>query len=119
MNKIKKAIEYFEHMLQCMRDEPPENITNSRDVKEWEDENNNIRETFETALELLTSIEKPPQIVEISEGDLVCIKTNLLLSPEVLKKVQADFVKQKESGVIVIDGNFEYKIIKAKKEDEA
>lgn len=66
----------------------------------------------------IEALEKQPQIIEISEADLVCIKTDLLLHPKVLEKVHEDFVKQKESGVIVIDGSFEYKIIKAKKEDE-
>ena len=51
--KEEKAKEYLEHMLWCMGDEPPENLTDERDIKEWEDEHRNIREALEVSIEAL------------------------------------------------------------------
>jgi hypothetical protein len=48
-----RAIEMLEHMLWCMGDEPPHNLTNPRDVKEWEDEHKKIRETFEVSIKCI------------------------------------------------------------------
>lgn len=45
-----KAKEYLEHMLWCMSDEPPNNLTDERDIKEWEDEHRNIRNALEVAI---------------------------------------------------------------------
>ena len=45
-----KALEYLHHMLNMMADEPPENLTDWRDIQEWKDEHNNIRETLEISL---------------------------------------------------------------------
>ena len=52
MTKL-KAIQMLEHMIQCMGDEPPENLKNPRDIKEWEDEHNKIRKTFELSIECI------------------------------------------------------------------
>lgn len=51
--KEQKAKEYLEHMLWCMGDEPPENLTDERDIKEWEDEHRRIKETFIVAIRTL------------------------------------------------------------------
>lgn len=45
-----RAKDYLEHMLNMMAKEPPENLTDERDIKEWEDEHNSIRETLKVSL---------------------------------------------------------------------
>ena len=48
-----RAKDYLKHMLNMMADEPPENLTDEHDIKEWEDEHRHIREAFEVAIEAL------------------------------------------------------------------
>lgn len=67
----------------------------------------------------IEALEKPPQIVAILEGDLLIIKTDVLLHPNDLYKLRQNIKKQKESGVIVLDSRFDYTIVKMNKEDEA
>lgn len=58
-----RAKGYLKHMLDMMADEPPENLTDERDIKEWEDEHKNIRETLETSLVAVEKqIEKKPDL---------------------------------------------------------
>ena len=64
-----KANEYLKHMLWCMGNEPPENLTDERDIKEWEDEHRHIRETFEVAIQALEKqIPKKPQLITRTGG---------------------------------------------------
>lgn len=67
--KEQKALEYLEHMLNMMAKEPPENLINERDIKEWEDEHNNIRETLEVSLVAVKKqIPKKPKLVTRADG---------------------------------------------------
>lgn len=69
-----RAKDYLKHMLDMMADEPPENLTDERDIKEWEDEHKNIRETLETSLVAVEKqIAKKPDLWGdgYSDGELV------------------------------------------------
>ncbi len=88
-------------------------------LKDWVGNDSLTRQDMQNAIdEAIQALEKPPQIVEILEGDLLIIKTDTLLHPEHLYKLRQDVKKQKESGVLVLDARFDYTIVKMNKEDK-
>lgn len=61
-------------MLNMMADEPPESLSDEHDIKEWEDEHKNIRETLEISLiAVKKQIAKKPDLWGdgYSNGELV------------------------------------------------
>jgi hypothetical protein len=55
---MQEAKGYLEHMLRTMAVEPPENLTDIRDIKEWEDEHSKVRDTLEISLSAIEELEK-------------------------------------------------------------
>ena len=55
---VQEAKEYLEYMLEMMADEPPTNLTDIRDIKEWEDEHSKVRNTLEISLSSLEEVEQ-------------------------------------------------------------
>ena len=104
MNEIKEIIETIQNMNFC-------GLCTTGNCREC------IRKKAkEKAIEAL---KKPPQIIEILEGDLLIIKTDAVLHPVDLYKIKKEVMEQKESGTIVLDGRFDYTIVKMNKEDAA
>lgn len=62
-----EAIKHLEHIIWCMGDEPPQNIKNDRDIKEWEDEHKKIKKTYEVAIQALEEIQQYRAIGTIEE----------------------------------------------------
>ena len=64
---LEKSKSYLMHMLAMMAIEPPKDLIDERDIKEWEDEHSKIRETLECSL---SAVEKqiPKKIVNRGQG---------------------------------------------------
>ena len=95
--KENRAKEYLEHMLWCMGDETPGNLTDERDIKEWEDEHKNIRETFEIAIAALeTQIPKKQCNINDYDSHLRLSKAGFLCCSATNKDIRYPFISLRD-----------------------
>ena len=52
-----------------------------------------------------------PLKVKISEGEILILKTNMLLHPRDLERIRINIEQQRESGIITIPNGFDYEIV--------
>ena len=62
-----EAIKHLRHIIWCMGNEPPENLKDWRDIQEWEDEHNKLKQTYETSIQVLEEIQEYRAIGTVEE----------------------------------------------------
>jgi hypothetical protein len=62
-----EAIKHLRHIIWCMGNEPPENLKDWRDIQEWEDEHNKLKQTYETSIQVLEEIQEYREIGTVEE----------------------------------------------------
>lgn len=49
--------------------------------------------------------------VKISEGEILVLKSKMLIHPRDLERIQTNIARQRESGIITIPNGFDYEIV--------
>lgn len=57
-----------------------------------------------------------PIKVKINEGEILILKTNMLLRSDDLERIRINIAQQRKSGIITIPNGFEYEIVHVKEE---